>query len=219
MKKLLCTVLLFVSAILIPQFSAKCRAADEQPAPQCKNVLIIITDQQSADMMSCVQGDRWLKTPNMDALAASGMLFRRAYTSNPLCVPLRSALVTGHYPHQTGVQTNSSGRANMQDLRCVGEIFKSAGFKTAYFGKWHVSIPMDEKNEEWHGFDVRSPGGKAQYESGAVVDFIKSEHEKPFLAIASFMNPHNICEWSRFQKLPGGEIGDVPALDQLPPLP
>ena len=43
-------------------------------------------------------------------------------------------------------------------------------------------------------------------------------HDKPFFAFASFNSPHEICEWSRFSEVPGGPIGDVPALNTLPPL-
>ena len=55
--------------------------------PRRPNLLLIMTDQQFADGMSCVQGTEWLHTPNMDALAASGVRFTRAYSANPLCVP------------------------------------------------------------------------------------------------------------------------------------
>ena len=70
-------------------------AAGSSTAP---NVLLIMTDQQSADVMRCRMGTQYLRTPAMDRLAASGMLFTRAYSANPLCMPLRNSLFTGRYP-------------------------------------------------------------------------------------------------------------------------
>ena len=71
------------------------------------NVLLIMTDEQCADAMSCV-GNKDLKTPNMDRLAEEGVRFEMGYTSQPLCIPYRSALQTGRWPHQTGVMVNNT---------------------------------------------------------------------------------------------------------------
>ncbi|MHC4680225.1 MAG: sulfatase family protein, partial [Planctomycetota bacterium] len=72
------------------------------------NIVLIMTDQQFADAMSCTMGDGYIKTPNMDRLAASGMRFTKAYCANPLCVPNRTSIFTGRYPHEHGKQTNST---------------------------------------------------------------------------------------------------------------
>ena len=58
------------------------------------NILFIMTDQQHSGMMSCI-GNKCLKTPAMDRLAAEGIRFERAYSSNPVCVPSRIAMATG----------------------------------------------------------------------------------------------------------------------------
>jgi len=57
-----------------------------------------MTDQQFAEAMSCCIGRDYLHTPNMDALAANGMRFPRAYTANPLCVPARTSMFTDGIP-------------------------------------------------------------------------------------------------------------------------
>ena len=64
--------------------------------PEHPNILVIITDQQSASMMSCT-GNPWLKTPAMDAIASAGMRFTCAYATNPVCVPSRFSLQTGRF--------------------------------------------------------------------------------------------------------------------------
>jgi arylsulfatase A-like enzyme len=82
----------------------------DAPAEQSPNILLIMTDQQSADAMSCRMGNRYIRTPAMDELAARGISFTRAYTPNPLCVPARTSIFTGQPPHVTGFQTNDLKR-------------------------------------------------------------------------------------------------------------
>ena len=86
-----------------PFLPAASRSADKRP-----NIVFIMTDQQSADIMSCRMGRRHLHTPAMDRLAREGMTFTRAYTPNPICMPARASIFTGRYPHETGVSKNGA---------------------------------------------------------------------------------------------------------------
>ncbi len=97
----------------------------------------------------------------------------------------------------------------------MGTVFKAAGYETGFFGKWH--LPYDPSRSEQHGFDVNI-SKPALYSGGPIAEFIRRKRANPFLAIASFVNPHNICEWPRGQELPGGAIGEPPAPDRCPPL-
>jgi choline-sulfatase len=195
--------------------------------PAQPNLLFIITDQQFADAMSCRMGKQYLHTPVMDSLAAQGMLFTRAYSPNPLCMPSRNSLFTGLYPHQTGVTQNAGPRGGLDSAKfvCLGRYFKDAGYDTAYSGKWHLCF--NAKDPQTHGFEImkgQSTGGHDAVVTDGVLQFLARPHDKPFLLVASFLNPHNICEWARRlagrkQQLNCGEIGEPPALDQLPPAP
>ena len=69
------------------------------------NILFIMADQFRGDVMSCVGGPA--KTPNLDALAAEGVCFTNCCTVAPLCVPARISMMTGKYPHTTGVWDNA----------------------------------------------------------------------------------------------------------------
>ena len=192
------------------------------------NVLFIITDQQFADAMSCRMGDTFIKTPNMDSLARRGVLFTRAYSSNPLCVPYRNSVFTGRYPHELGITNNDHADVKVDTDRfpCLGTFFRKAGYDAAYSGKWHLAFkPKDTAS---HGFEVMSSEkAKANHDEGVTdgaARFLARPHEKPFLLVASYLNPHNICEWSRRlagrkQALNCGEIGALPSADQLPPVP
>jgi len=195
--------------------SSRLLAASANRAGERPNILVIITDQQFADAMSCCISTDYIHTPNMDALAANGMRFTRAYCPNPLCVPSRTSMFTGHYLHETGIQTNSKEKIDPDKFICMGRIFKEAGYDTGFFGKWHM--PFKEANKNEHGFETYI-GKEGRYSGVPCSEFMRKDREHPFLAVASFLNPHNICEWSRGQKLPGGPIGEPPQPQDCPPL-
>ncbi len=200
----------FVAVFILFQNYTTFSQSDEQV-----NVLIIMTDQQYADAMSCVMGDQYLHTPNMDRLAENGVRFTKAYSPDPLCKPMRSSMMTGRFPHQTGVLSNGKTKIDPSENVFLGRIFKDAGYQTAYFGKWHVAF--DEKQKAVHGFDIFM-GDTGRLDPNPTATFLKQEHQKPFLAVASFLSPHEICQWARFEELPGWPIGEIPELKNLPPL-
>ena len=179
------------------------------------NILIIMTDQQFADAMSCVIGREYLHTPHMDALAENGMRFTRAYTPNPLCMPMRTSLFTGRYPHQTGVQINGGPKLNPAEFDFMGKLFKEAGYETAYFGKWHIAL--DSKKKDVHGFETFEDKS-ARLNPGPIAQFLGKAHDQPFLAVASFLGPHEICQWARKEDVPGAPLPDPPPLHERPPL-
>ena len=187
------------------------------------NVLLIVTDQQFADAMSCRIGKKYINTPAMDSLAASGTLYSRAYCANPVCVPSRAAMFTGHYPPETGVLSHVVKKLDYHRFPSMGTVFRNAGYRTGYVGKWHVPIPINDLGASGFEFfeNIRFNGADPHIVPTAV-KFLKQNRDKPFLLVASFNNPHNICEWargSRGRKLPDGHVGTPPAMDECPPLP
>lgn len=103
------------------------------PAP---NILLIITDQQRWDALSCVSD--WVKTPNMDRLAAEGVRFTNCIANSPVCVPTRRSLATGLYPHNTGVWNN--GDFGLEpDAPTWMRAIRNAGYRTSLFGKTHLN--------------------------------------------------------------------------------
>ena len=75
------------------------------------DVIVVLTDQQRADAFGAA-GAADLHTPVMDRLARQGVLFTRAFTATPQCSPSRAALLTGRYPHRTGVMGNTAGEGS-----------------------------------------------------------------------------------------------------------
>ncbi len=194
------------------------------PAHNRPNVLIISTDQQFADAMSCRIGSQFLHTPNLDKLAASGIVFTRAYSANPLCMPSRASMITGRYPVTTGIETNGPATLDSTRFPSLGTVFARNGYATAYFGKWHLPYPIQAKDA--HGFqDMHADEVFKNHDrnldtqtAAEAAQFLATKRTQPFLAWVSFLNPHNICEWARGENLPQGPIGPAPLPADCPPL-
>ena len=98
------------------------------------NLVFIMADEHNASVMGCA-GHQLVKTPRLDALAASGTQFLSAYTPSPLCVPARAAMATGRLPNDTGYWDG----AIAYDGRIKGwpHRLKAAGHKVSSIGKLH----------------------------------------------------------------------------------
>jgi arylsulfatase A-like enzyme len=107
-----------------------------------------------ADDLGCHDLGAWgaidLKTPNIDALAASGARFTNWYAAAPVCAPSRAALLTGRYPIRAGVPAN--GPALRPSEQTIASLVKPAGYATGIFGKWHLGDSR-ETVPNAHGFD------------------------------------------------------------------
>ena len=129
---------------------------------QQTNVLLITSDQQHWQTLGCLNAE--LETPNLDRLAAQGMLFNRAYCPNPTCTPTRASIITGKYPSQHGAW--SLGTKLCESEHTVGEDFSAAGYRTALVGKAHFqplagteefpsleSYPILQELDFWRRFE------------------------------------------------------------------
>jgi arylsulfatase A-like enzyme len=202
---------------------ARLVAADGSIRPQAggarrPDVIIVLTDQQRADAFGAA-GAADLHTPVMDRLARQGVLFTRAFAATPQCSPSRAALLTGRYPHRTGVMGNTPGEgggrrgaatgppAGMstaldRSLPTLGRIFAAAGYETAYFGKWHLGGTPGEYGFESHDSTINDPTL-----AGRVTGFVQKRAaaaaaRRPLFLIVSWINPHDI--YSVFTAAPPG---------------
>jgi choline-sulfatase len=114
------------------------------------NVIVVVADQLRADALGCY-GNELLdpRTPHLDTLAEEGVLFERAFTSSPVCVPARAAMHTGLHPEHTGVYGNEATRPTFPPLSApsFADIAAAAGRRVAAFGKEHLPnrmLPWDE---------------------------------------------------------------------------
>ena len=122
------------ASIINPKIYSKSFLALTEKAKKKPNILYIMTDQQSYNMMSCM-GNKWLSTPNMDSIAQRGYRFNKNYCSNPVCMPSRFSLLTGHYASEVGVKENTT-IANKKKTKeivakdSIGHVFRNAGYQT-----------------------------------------------------------------------------------------
>ena len=100
------------------------------------NILWICTDQQRYDTLGCY-GNRFVKTPNLDRLAQSGVRFNMAYSQSPVCTPSRASFLTGRYPRTTRCRQN--GQSIPEDEVLVTKILADAGYNCGLSGKLHIS--------------------------------------------------------------------------------
>ena len=163
-------------------------AAAAEPRP---NLVIILTDDMGYGDPEFMGGQHAL-TPELDALAASGLTFRDAYANGSVCAPTRAALMSGMVAARTGVYTVGGGGkgrrgggdtttpgtqalitpANIPSLDpevvTLAEALRSAGYATGHVGKWHLGTPGTENGPAANGFDftvgaARGGGTKTYY--------------------------------------------------------
>ena len=141
MKTCLASILIVITCTL----SAKCAyEANQKP-----NVLFIITDDLSVTLHAF--GRDGIITPNIDKLARQGRIFTRAYCQASLCNPSRASIMTGRYPHETGIWRNEPHfRGKYPRIKTLPERFKDEGYHTTGIGKiyhnWAQSIEGDAQS-------------------------------------------------------------------------
>ncbi len=182
-------------------------AADQPP-----NVVVIITDDQGWGDLS-LHGNQNIRTPNIDALANAGAAFDRFYVS-PVCAPTRASLLTGRYYLRTGVLGVTRGQERMNlDEVTFADLFKANGYATGGFGKWHNGSqypyhPNGRGFDEFYGFtcghwanyfdtlldhngkEVRGQGYINDDFTSKAIEFIETNHSRPFLCYLAYNTPH-----------------------------
>lgn len=155
------------------------------------NIILIITDQQSQDMMSCA-GNKYVNTPTIDHIAKNGLRFQNAYCSNPVCLPSRFSILTGKMPSEVNLRSDYD-----KNIRITADILengiakrlKEVGYEAVYAGKEGLrGIRVSDL-----GFDVISTEGRDQTVDVCCEYIQNSQKENPFFMVTSFLNPHDIC--------------------------
>lgn len=194
--------------ILLFIFAVAARAVEKKP-----NFIFIIADDHRWDAMGAVQKEHgekgrypWFESPSMDRLAAEGVRFRNAFITHSICSPGRAGFLTGQYTHVNGVMDN--GTAFPEDSVTHATLLRDAGYRTAYFGKWHMGSQRARP-----GFDhaasfvdqgiyqdcpvlingVKTPtkGWIDDVSTDFAIDWLKQNHAKPFSLVLGFKSPHN----------------------------
>ena len=161
-------------------------------------------------------------TPNLDRIAAGGVRFSNSFTTCPVCSPARATLWTGVYPSEHKIESCVYGFDNAISefyprKPTIFELFKEAGYTTAYYGKWHLGCADPGFFDMWRGYNSlgmgekdNSPGSrgegvglywvdgeiggqyKPELETERFIDFLKPQAstDKPFFGVCSYYPPH-----------------------------
>ncbi|HEX7366800.1 MAG TPA: arylsulfatase [Pelobium sp.] len=127
--------------------------AQEKP-----NVVFIYCDDLGYGDISC-NGATKIKTPNIDRIAKNGIRFTNSHATSSICTPSRYALLTGEYPWRqqgTGIAAGNAGSIIDENQYTLADVFKTAGYKTAVVGKWHLGLG-GANGPDWNGYIKPSP--------------------------------------------------------------
>ena len=179
------------------------------------NILFIVADDLGVKDLGCYGSD-YYRTPNLDALAQQGMRFDRAYAACNVCSPTRAAILTGRAPHR--VQLTDAlpwdrlfDNPKMippehlkelpSDLPTFGNALRSAGYRTALFGKWHLGNEekfFTEGAHKAYGFDEAMDCSWKELKRDKGVDeltartvrFLEENKDEPFMLCLMHHVPH-----------------------------
>lgn len=193
-----------------------CALASASEAARRPNILFIVPDQLRAQAIGGA-GNPDVKTPNLDRLAGEGLVFDRAFANSPVCCPARAVLLTGKYAHRNGMTANDLRLRESETT--LAELFKAAGYRTGFIGKWHLDggrrepgfVPPGARRQ---GFDYwaanecshdhfnnryfrddPTPLQLGKYEAEGwtdlAVEFLRRQEERPFFLMVMMGPPHD----------------------------
>jgi len=111
------------------------------------NIVFIYTDQQRFDSLGCY-GNQAVQTPNIDGLAADGVLFKNHFVQNPVCMPSRISMLSSRYPSNLGIGTN--GIPAPENIDYIWNVLKPYDYKTANIGKLHFLPHVNRYHQDVH---------------------------------------------------------------------
>jgi arylsulfatase A-like enzyme len=155
------------------------RANEAKPARK-PNVLFIMSDDMRVEL-GCYGSRFHAKTPNIDALARTGVRFDRNFCQFPLCNPSRASLLTGRYPTRTGVLGNRTFfRDRHPDWKTLPQFFRENGYMTVRAGKiFHGGLDDPKAWDQADGWSAADEGGMASYKAGHKLDVSQKAERTP----------------------------------------
>ena len=228
-------VLLLATALTCSACSAErhlAPAVAETPrGPRRPNVVVVLVDDMRWDDFGAA-GHPFIETPNIDRLAREGTRFLNAFATTPLCSPSRACFLTGQYAHTNGIVDNTARRSD--HLAVFPSALQRAGYRTAFFGKWHMGNDDSPRPgfDHWVGMAgqgeaidpplnvdgarVRARGYATDRLTDYVERFIDDAGDRPFLAYLAHKAIHpNVIQRDDGTVVPlAGQPGGFVAADR-----
>ena len=193
-------------------FSCKQKNNDENHP----NIIYIMADDLTTQAISAYGGiyKDIAPTPNMDKLAAEGIIFKNVMCTNSICGPSRASILTGKYSNENGYYKNESGGQFNPDQWTFPQEFQKNGYQTSLFGKWHLgSEPggfdyymyhanSGQQGTYWdplyniNGKKIIKKGYSTNITTDAAIKWLEKERDdkKPFLMLLQYKAPHRPWE-------------------------
>lgn len=148
------TILVYVLGASLLITGCRARAKEQEKKDSRVNIVFILADDLGWNQVGFTNGSTFYETPNIDRIAAEGMVFTSAYAAAAICSPSRASLMTGKYPARLHITdyipgspypyekltTPSMVTAIPQEEVTIAEMLKKNGFVTGHFGKWHLNF-------------------------------------------------------------------------------
>jgi arylsulfatase A-like enzyme len=174
------------------------RSADAPKKPAALNIVFLLADDLRWDALGCT-GNRLARTPNLDALAAEGVLFRNHFVTTSICCVSRASILSGQYGRRHGINDFTTALSPGAFAHTYPALLRAAGYRTGFIGKFGVGERMPEKEfDYWRGF----PGQGNYFEKNSTVhlsqrmgdqalEFLEMADPRPFCLSVSFKAPHS----------------------------
>lgn len=137
---------------LVPAISAQAAGKGKDKTPTRPNVIFIYADDLGFGDLECY-GAKNVETPNVNRLAANGIRFTNGYATAATSTPSRYSMLTGEYAWRkpgTDVAAGNAGMIIRPEQFTIADVFKSAGYATAAFGKWHLGLGDKTAEQDWN---------------------------------------------------------------------
>jgi arylsulfatase A-like enzyme len=182
------------------------------------NIIFIMSDDHASQAIG-VYGGRLTKlnpTPNIDALAKEGMLFKNAFVTNSICTPSRASILTGQYSQTNGVLDLDGQIDPSQEY--LPMVMKKLGYTTAIIGKWHLNNEpsafdyykvlenqgtyfnpsfFEKGKGVWLKNEVKTTGYSSDVITDITLDYLKNrDKSKPFFVMHHYKAPHDMFEFA-----------------------
>jgi len=168
------------------------------------NIVFLISDDQAIGT-SGYDGEPWMRTPGLDRLAEEGARFTHAFVTTSLCSPARASFLSGRWARDHGVLDNHTDFPS--ELPTFASELRAAGYETAYVGKWHMGWQSERPGFDYtasylaqgayqdaafelNGETVDTEGWVDDVATDFALEFLRKEHNGPFLIVVGFKSPH-----------------------------